>query len=102
MEDRTQMNHPVCFASWRNSSRGRQRPNEESDINFFLMDFTCVAAHGVEEGLRPPLLPFERLLLTLVFPLPTLLFFQPLGLDLIFPNRILVARPVEVDHLTRA
>jgi len=92
----------VLFASWRNSSRGRKRPNEESDINFFLMDFTCVAAHGVEEGLRPPLLPFERLLVTLVFELPTMLVFQPLGLDLIFPSRILVARPVKVDHVACA
>src|SRR6267142_5391 len=31
----------VLFASWRNSSRGRQRPNEENHANFFLMDFTC-------------------------------------------------------------
>src|SRR5438093_12140359 len=33
---------------------------------------------------------------------PTMLGFQFLSLDLIFPNRILVARPVEVDDIPGA
>jgi hypothetical protein len=67
-----------------------------------LASLHLVAVHGVEEGPCPPLVPFERLLLTLVFRLPTMLLFQPLGLDLIFPNRILAARPVEVDLIALA
>src|SRR5438445_12476791 len=34
--------------------------------------------------------------------LPTMLVFQFLSLDLIFPNRILVARPVKVDDIPGA
>ncbi len=60
-----------------------------------------VAAHGAEEGPRPPLLPFERLLVP-VFHLPSMLVFEFLGLVLIFPGRVLVTRPVEVDHVACA
>src|SRR5438874_4619718 len=40
--------------------------------------------------------------LVLVVMLPTMLGFQFLSLDLIFPNRILVARPVKVDDIPGA
>src|SRR4029450_6261342 len=40
---------------------------------FHLAHLHLVAVHGVEEGPCPPLLPFERLLLTLEFELPTTL-----------------------------
>ena len=76
------------------------------DHNDCLVLFTnlhlTVAAHGVEEGPRPPLLPFERLLLTLVFRLPTMLVFKYLVLDLILPQRVRITRPVEVDHVALA
>ena len=91
----------ILFASWRNSRRGRKRPNEDSDT--FPLDglYLSTEASGIEEGPGPPLLPFERLLVT-VLPNPTMLVFEPLGLVLIFSNRILVTRPVEVDHVARA
>src|SRR5262245_51329276 len=81
----------------------QRRKNKSFALPISLPSFYLTAtALGVEEDHNPPLTRFNSTLIRGAISFPSMLLFKYLGPDLILPLRVLVTRPVEVDHVARA